>query len=158
MDTYQFVIAIAWVVLGLVALGVATYLVLSGRLKWLQYDSFLGKIGLDVSASLGIKDLNAEEILAFESFVYRDLQNIDRGARLAYVSLFIEKDLLSAHFEDNAMLIELTEKGLKVHDKIIEECEKRLMITSKTEIKWKRGEKKSIKTMEEKLVSRMNIH
>ena len=158
MNPYQFIIAISWVVLALVALAIATYLILSGRLKWLQYDSFLGKVALDVSASLGFKDLNAEEILAFESFVYRDLQNIDRGARLAYISMFIEKDLLSAHFEDNAMLIELTEKGLKVHNTIIAECEKRLMITPKTEIKWKKSEKKSIKTVEEKLVSRMNIH
>ena len=94
MNPYQFIIAISWVVLALVALAIATYLILSGRLKWLQYDSFLGKVALDVSASLGIKDLNAEEILAFESFVYRDLQNIDRGARLAYISMFIEKDLL----------------------------------------------------------------
>lgn len=158
MNTYQFAIGVAWVVLAIIALAIATYLILSGRLKWLQYDSFLGKVALDVSASLGIKDLNAEEILAFEGFVYRDLQNIDRGARLAYVSMFIEKGLLSAHFEDNTLLIELTEKGVKVHEKIIAECEKRLMITSKTEIKWKKGEKKSIKTVEEKLVSRMNVH
>jgi len=133
------------------------HLLISRVNKWLHYDSVVGKIGLEVTESLGIKDLTADEILAFESFVYRDLENMDRGARLTYILLFIEKDLLSAKFEDNVLLIDLTEKGKKVHATIITECEKRLMITSKSEIKWRTPEKKSLKTVEEKLASRMHI-
>jgi hypothetical protein len=140
------------------AVGLAAYLILSGRLKWLHYDSTIGKIGLEVTESLGIKDLTADEILAFESFVYRDFQSVGRGSKLAYILLFIEKDLIKAQFEENVLHLELTEKGKKVHATIIAECEKRLMITPKAEIKWREGEKKSIKTVEEKLTSRMNVH
>jgi len=158
MDTFQFIVAISWILIAVFTLSLVAYLILSGRLKWLHYDSVVGKIGLEVTESLGIKDLTADEILAFESFVYRDLQNIERGARLAYILLFIEKELLSGKFEDNVLHIELTEKGKKVHATIMAECEKRLMINPKAEIKWSGGEKKVLKTMEEKLVSRMNIH
>jgi len=158
MDTYQFIVSISWILIAFFVVGVTLYLVISGRLKWLHYDSAIGKIGLEVTESLGIKDLSADEILAFESFVYRELQDMNRGSRLAYVLLFIEKDLLRAQFEDGTLHIELTEKGKIVHETIIQECEKRLMITPKAEIKWRTGEKKSIKTVEEKLTSRMNVH
>jgi hypothetical protein len=157
MSTFDFIVSISWVLIVVLALILVTYLVFSGRIKWLHYDSVVGKIGLEVTESLGIKDLTADEILAFESFVYRDLENMDRGARLTYILLFIEKDLLSAKFEDNVLLIELTEKGEKVHATIITECEKRLMITPKSEIKWRTPQKKSLKTVEEKLASRMHI-
>lgn len=155
MNTYEFIVGISWILIAVFALCLVGYLVLSGRLKWLHYDSIVGKIGLEVTESLGIKDLTADEILAFESFVYRDTQSMERGARLAYILLFIEKDLLIAQFEDNILQIELTEKGRKIHSTIIAECEKRLMITPETEITWKAAEKKSIKSMEKKLVSRM---
>ncbi len=157
MNNFEFIIAISWVLIAVFALGIAAYLVLSGRLKWLHYDSVMGKIGLEVTESLGIKDLSADEILAFESFVYRDLQNMERGSRLAYILLFVEKGLLAAQFEDNVLQIELTDKGKKVHETIIAECEKRLMITPTAEIKWRAGEKKSLNTMEKKLESRMNV-
>lgn len=157
MDMFQFVIALSWVLFAISALILAAYLIFSGRLKRLHNDSAMDKIGLEVTETLGIKEMNADEILAFESFLFRDLQNIDRGIRLAYTVLFIEKGLLAAQFEKNALQIELTEKGQQVHKTIISECEKRLMVTSETEIKWRTGEKKSLRTMEEKLVSRMDI-
>ena len=150
MDTFEFIVSISWILIAMFTVGFAAYLMLSGRLKWLHYDSAMGKIGLEVTESLGIKDLSADEILAFEGFVHRDLQNIERGARLAYILLFIEKDLLIAKFEDNILNVELTEKGKKVHETILSECEKRLMITSKTEIQWKSGEKKVLKNLQEK--------
>jgi hypothetical protein len=156
MNTFEFIVAVSWILIAVFSVGLAAYLILSGRLKWLQCDSVAGKIGLEVTESLGIKDLTADEILAFESFVYRDFHNMDRGARLAYILLFVEKDLLKAQFEDNVLQIELTEKGKKIHATIIAECEKRLMITPKVDIKWKNGEKKSLKTVEEKLTSHMN--
>jgi hypothetical protein len=157
MGTFEFIVSISWVLIAVFAVGLAAYLVLSGRLKWLHYDSTMGKIGLEVTESLGIKDLDADEILAFENFVYRDFQNFNRGTKLAYILLFVEKELLKAEFEDNVLHLELTEKGKLVHSTIIKECEKRLMITPKTEIKWRNEEKKSIKTVEEKLTSRMNV-
>ena len=158
MDPLKFVISISWLLIAALTLGFLAYLILTGKLKWIRYDSVIGKIGLAITESFGIKDLTADEILAFESFVYHDLQNMERGARLAYILLFMEKELLSGQFEDNVLHLDLTEKGKKIHAAIIEECEKRLMITPKTEIKWKAGEKKTLKTMEQKLVSRMNIH
>ena len=157
MNMFQFIIGLSWVLFAVIALILASYLVLSGRLRWLKSDSFLGKNGLEGIETFGIEDLNTDEILAFESFLFHDLQNIDRGTRLVYLLLFLEKGLLSAQFEKNAMQIELTDKGQKVHETILSECEKRLMITSHTEIRWKAGEKKSLRTMEEKLVSRMDI-
>lgn len=155
MNTFEFIVAISWVLIAICSVGLAAYLILSGRLKWLQCDSVVGKIGMEVTESLGIKDLTADEVLAFESFVYRDFHNMDRGARLAYILLFVEKDLLKAQFEDNVLQIELTEKGKQIHATIITECEKRLMITPKAEIKWRSGEKKSLKKVEENLESRM---
>jgi hypothetical protein len=155
MDTYEFIVSVSWIVMAFGSISLGAYLVLSGRLKWLHYDSIVGKIGLEVTESLGIKDLTSDEIIAFESFVYRDTQRIERGARLAYILLFIEKDLLLAQFEDNILQISLTEKGNQVHATIIAECEKRLMITPETEITWKVAEKKSLKTIEKKLVARM---
>jgi hypothetical protein len=97
---------------------------------------------------LGIKDLSPDEILAFESFVYRDLSHLERGARLAYVLLFIERELIDAAFTNNHLEIELTEKGKQLHTTIMAECEKRLMITPKTEIVWKTGEKRVVKEVE----------
>lgn len=156
MDTFEFIVAISWILIAVFSVGLAAYLILSGRLKWFQCDSVIGKIGLEVTESLGIKDLTADEILAFESFVYRDFHSMDRGARLSYILLFVEKDLLKAQFEDNVLQIELTEKGKKIHATIITECEKRLMITPKAEIKWRSSEKKSLKKVEENLKSHMN--
>ena len=150
MDTYQFITSFSWAALGFIALVFVAYLVLSGRLKWIQYNSIIGKIGLQVSSNLGLKDLSADEILAFESFVYRDLEHIERGARLAYILLFLEKELLEAQYEDNTLQIELTEKGKRLHLTIIAECEKRLMISPQSEIKWRTGEKKTISKKGEK--------
>lgn len=153
MNTFQFITSLAWALMALFALGFVSYLVLSGRLKWVQYDTVVGKVGLQIASALGMKGLTADEILAFESFVYRDLQHMERGARLAYILLFLEKELLVAHFEDNTLQIELTEKGKQLHLKIIEECEKKLMMTPNTEIKWRKGEKKELSKAEEQEIA-----
>lgn len=149
MDTYQFITSLAWVLLGFITVFFVAYLILSGRLKWIQYNSIIGKIGLQVSSNLGLNDLSADEILAFESFVYRNLENTERGARLAYILLFAEKELLDAQYEDNTLKIDLTEKGKQLHLTILSECEKRLMISPQTEIKWRTGEKKIVSKKEE---------
>ena len=88
--------------------------------------------------------MTTDEIIAFESFVYRDLKNLERGARLAYVILFVEKELLQAQFTNNTLMIELTEKGKQLHLNIILECEKKLMISPECDIEWKSGQKKIV--------------
>jgi hypothetical protein len=148
MSTYQFIVAISTVGLAAIVVFYGIYLITAGKLKWVEYQSIVGKIGIKVATNLGLKDLTSDEILAFESFVYRDLSHLERGARLAYVLLFLEKELLDAKFENNRLLITLTDKGIKVHEEVMLECEKRLMITPKTEIVWKDGEKKVIKKVE----------
>ncbi len=144
MNLYQFMTSMIWASIVFLVIGVALYLILSGRLKWVEYQTILGKIGLNISTNLGIKDLTPDEILAFESFVYRDLAAIERGARLAYIILFIEKGLLGAQFVDNVLKIELTDKGKLLHTTLIAECEKKLLISPKTEIQWAAGEKKIV--------------
>jgi hypothetical protein len=133
-----------WVFTVLCAIGFTIYLVLSGRLKWVEYQTAFGKVGLNVATTLGIKNMTPDEIIAFESFVYRDLKNLERGVRLAYVLLFIEKELLQAHFINNSLIIELTDKGKQLHLNIIQECEKKLMISPESDIEWKSGQKKIV--------------
>ena len=149
MNLYQFAISMAWVLVALIVVGFGLYLVLSGRLRWVEYNSVVGKVGMQVTTTLGIKDLSPDEILAFESFVYRDLSHLERGARLAYVLLFMERQLIEAQFTNKHLEIELTEKGKQLHTTIMAECEKRLMITPKTEIVWKTGEKRIVKEVED---------
>jgi hypothetical protein len=115
------------------------------------------KIESEPKETLGIKELNADEILMFANFVFRDFKTMERGARLANVQVFIEKGLIIARHVGGFLQIELTEKGKQIHDLINEECEKKLMIVPKTEMMWKTVEQRPAKTMEEKLVSRMNI-
>jgi hypothetical protein len=148
MNTYQFLTSLFWIITIAGGLGLVAYLILSGRLRWLEYQTALGKISVQVMTDLGIKNVSPDEMIAFESFVYRDLSHLERGARLAYVILFIERDLLEAQFENNKLKIELTDKGKKLHAKIMSECEKRLMISPKTEIVWKSGEKKAVEQAE----------
>jgi hypothetical protein len=93
----------------------------------------------------------------FANFVFRDFKTMERGARLAHVQVFIEKGLIIARHVGGFLQIELTEKGKQIHDMINEEYEKKLMIAPKTEMMWKTVEQRPAKTMEEKLVSRMNI-
>lgn len=148
MNTYQFLTSLAWVILVAGGLGLGAYLILSGRLRWLEYQTGLGKINVQVMTDLGIKNVSPDEMIAFESFVYRDLSHLERGARLAYVILFIERELLQAEFENNQLKLELTDKGKQLHAKIMQECEKRLMISPQTEIVWKSGEKKVVQQAE----------
>lgn len=148
MNTFQFLTSIAWIVLVAGGLGLGAYLILSGRLRWLEYQTGLGKINVQVMTDLGIKNVSPDEMIAFESFVYRDLSHLERGARLAYIILFIERELLQAEFENNQLKLELTDKGKHLHAKIMQECEKRLMISPQTEIVWKSGEKKGVQQAE----------
>lgn len=144
MNVFQFITSITWALAGLFAVCFVIYLVVSGRLKWFDYQSAIGKFSLNVATTLGIKNMTADEIIAFESFVYRDLKNLERGARLAYVILFMDKDLLQAQFTNNTLMIELTEKGKQLHLNIIRECEKNLMISPDCDIEWKSGQKKIV--------------
>jgi hypothetical protein len=148
MSTYQFLTSLLWIIIIAGGLGFAAYMILSGRLRWLEYQTGLGKVNVQVMSDLGIKNVSPDEMIAFESFVYRDLSHLERGARLAYIILFVERDLLEAQFENNKLQIELTDKGKKLHARIMSECEKRLMISPKTEIVWKSGEKKVVEQAE----------
>ncbi len=155
MDRFEFVIAFSWVLVAVGILSLVAYVIFSGRLRWLQ--RVPAKIEPESKETFGIKELTADEILAFVNFVFRDFKTMERGARLAHVQVYIEKGLITAQHVGGFLQIELTEKGKQIHDMINEECEKRLMIAPKTEMMWKTIEPKPAKTMEEKLVSRMNI-
>ena len=152
MDTFEFIVAISWILIAVGLLSLAAYVIFSWRVKWLQ--RIPAKIEPETKET---KELSADEFLMFANFVFRDFKTMERGARLAHVQVFIEKGLIIARHVDGFLQIELTEKGKKIHDMINEECEKKLMIAPKTEMMWKTVEQRPAKTMEEKLVSRMNI-
>ncbi len=153
MNVVEFIILISSVML-LVLIGLG-YLAFSGRLKWVQ--KVPAQLPQESTETFGIKELTADEILAFANFVFRDFQSMERGARLANVQVFVEKGLIIAKHVDGFLQIELTEKGKQIHDMINVECEKRLMIAPQTEMMWKTLKPKPAKTMVEKLESRMNI-
>jgi hypothetical protein len=155
MDTFEFIVAVAGILIAGGVFSLSAYLIFGGRLDGLQ--KVPARIEPEVKETFGIKELTTDEILSFANFVFRDFQTMERGAGLAHVQVFVEKGLIIAKHVNGFLQIELTEKGQKIHDMINAECEKRLMVAPKTEMMWKTVQPKPAKTMLEKLESRMNI-